>query len=125
MILVCGHEANATSNGTPSCAICDTTEVATQPDLTGRIARCAYGCGSERPSTAPHLAFFEYRGPGSRYHLGHCACGYTLGAHDPAEMCRTVSGKTVIEDGRCKYGKVTPRDPAEFDSYYCGCRGWD
>jgi hypothetical protein len=42
-MMKCGHAANATSGGKPACAICMTTETATtQPDLTGRVARCSY-----------------------------------------------------------------------------------
>lgn len=44
--------------------------------LDGRIARCCYGCGRNRPS-APSLPFFEYR------------------------------------------------PDKDYDSYYCGCYGWD
>lgn len=76
-MMTCGHAANATSNGSPACAICGTVTVATEaPDLTGREARCY--CGSVASSEKrEYLAFFSHR-PG-----------------------------------------------AEFDEYYCGCRGWD
>jgi len=30
---------------------------------------------------------------------------------------------TVVEDGRCP--GFEPRGAWDFDSFYCGCRGWD
>lgn len=81
-------------------------------NLTGRIARC--GCGRGEPSVNhKDLAFFEYRGPGSRYE-GFCeACGRTKSAHDyphVKEMC----------------GGYSPRvGGLDTDSYYCGHKGWD
>lgn len=81
-LMKCGHTANAVSNGKPCCAICfgideGATEIAdTVPDLTGRKAKCFYGCGKIADSSYS-LPFFEYK-PNS-----------------------------------------------EYDSYYCGCEGWD
>jgi hypothetical protein len=87
-MMQCGHRANATQTQPDGsklnvCVICIGDPGADrvmeeEPDLTGRIARCAYirSCKSEKPST-DKLAFFEHK-PG-----------------------------------------------AEFDTYYCGCMGWD
>lgn len=129
-LMKCGHAANATDNltGKPCCAICvgltpNADEAAeAQPDLTGRTARCS--CKNTAPSSTS-LPFFEYRGPGSKESFGVCKCGYSKSAHDSEEMKRTVRGKSVIEDGRCKIGRFEARGPAEFDSYFCGHSGWD
>ena len=105
----------------PWCFRHDTGKVApAKPDLTGRVARCTYGCGHEEPS-AFRLAFFEYRGPGSREGREICVCGYHLVAHERDE--RRVMPQSVVEAGKCK-GFVA-RGPAAKDSYYCGCRGFD
>lgn len=96
----------------PSCVTHDCTEVAPeQPDLTGRDARCGYGCGAERPSS-PDLPFFEYHGPGSREATVICECGHNITAH-------------TREGSMCKCTSFKRRGPRETDSYYCGCRGWD
>lgn len=104
-----------------------TTTLTDDPKLAGRVAECVF-CKRQAPSAEPFKLFgFEYRGPGSKWATEHCVCGYFEGPHD-AEYMRTVSTKpqrTVIEDGRCKAGKFTPRGPMATDSYYCGCRGWD
>ena len=77
----CGCVANATCNGKPICAIHagltpDAAIVSdTQPDLTGRKARCPDCKGTVNSSF--DLAFFAYR------------------------------------------------PEREFDSFYCGCRGWN
>lgn len=93
-MMKCGHAANATCDGGPSCAICDCVEVdAAPPDLTGRTARCHhhgkrapghgksesnYGtkpnqtCEAERPS-APGLPFFSHE-PGQPHDRFYCGC---------------------------------------------------
>lgn len=59
-MMICGHAANATSNGMDACAICGTTTVATEePSLVGRKARCS--CGRTASSeNREMLAFFSY-----------------------------------------------------------------
>lgn len=94
----------------PSCAIHGCTEIVETPDMTGRTARCT--CGACKPSS-PELAFFEFRGEGSRHATELCKCGYTQGAHEKPHV-----------SNKCPTG-FTPRGPHEFDAYYCGCRGWD
>jgi hypothetical protein len=129
VMLECGHAANATDGqGNPCCAICfmstpaASVPASSAPDLSGRLAKC--GCGAKKPSS-PSLAFFEFRGPGSRTANDTCKCGYALAAHDPIEMARNVPSNrcTVVELGKCK--GFEPRGAYEFDSFYCGCRGWD
>ena len=121
-MMKCGHAANAkrkTDDGwIPSCAICNVATPAPEPDLTGRTAIC---CTEEsiRPSDQK-LAFFEYRGPGSRVSTENCKCGYAEMAHTP--------DKTHVMKHCAKRNGVSgfvPRGPREHDAYYCGCRGWD
>lgn len=82
-----------------------------QPNLDGRMAECAYGCGSMKPSSVK-LAFFEYRGPDSPDSKRKCKhCAY----HDVAHG----KGNPHVCD------HFEPHGPFEFDKYYCGCRGWD
>jgi hypothetical protein len=128
VMLSCGHAANSTNqHGEPSCAICagvcESTPI-TPPDLTGRMARCT--CGRTEPSTLDgSLAFFEFCGEGSPRATDICVCHYASCAHDPAYMARNVPNnrKTVIEQGKCS--GFRPQGAREFDSYYCGCRGWN
>lgn len=89
---------------------------AVAPDLTGRVARC--GCGSERPSTLDgSLAFFEFRGEGSRAALTTCKnCGYGDQAHTPEVMARNKALKCT----NCE-----PHGAYPYDLFYDGCRGWD
>ena len=120
-MMKCGHQANARGRPAgeeafrPSCAICSCFEVAdTTPDFTGRLARC--GCGNTQPSTDhDHLAFFEYRGPGSADASRLCSCGYTEGAHG--------TDKPHLQ--KLNNHTFTPHGPYEFDTYYCGHAGWD
>lgn len=95
-----------------SCPIHMCDEIGDTPDLTARIARCAYGDHAHKRSS-PDLAFFEYRGPGSRWATEICQCGYTEAAHEKPHITK-----------HCKTG-FTPRGPAPFDVHYCGCHGWD
>lgn len=75
-LMKCGHAANSTSNGKPSCVICagiikDNEVIDQIVDLTGRFAKCAYG-GSVVPSSMD-LAFFEYR-PNEKEDIYYCGC---------------------------------------------------
>jgi hypothetical protein len=87
-LMTCGHAANGSSTvdgkPVPACVICHCLEVAAdQPDLTGRMAKCTYtDCRSTKPSSFG-LAFFEYRGPGSRYATDFCVCNFGKKAHLP------------------------------------------
>lgn len=89
------------------------------PDLTGRMARCM--CGKQKPSSLD-LAFFEYRGPGSRNAVHSCICGYYDVAHDllAADPVKYRHVRAV----KCG-GTFAPRGDVGTDSFYCGCRGWD
>lgn len=124
-MMQCGHVSQAVCSAKggvkfdppiPVCAICDCFKIAEEPDLTGRMATCYCGSKSLRPSSTD-LAFFEYRGPGSPHATNICKCGYTKKAHEKDHV-QTVC-KKLHEQG------FTPRGPHKYDSYYCGCRGWD
>lgn len=125
-MLSCGHAANATDgHGKPSCALCAgllTSTPIAAPNLDGRLARCA--CKRTVPSTLDgSLAFFEFRGEGSRAATDTCGiCGYAERAHDPERTLNHLH-QSVVQLGKCT-GFVA-RGAFEYDSYYCGCRGWD
>ena len=104
-------------------------EVIARTDFTilGREARC--GCGRIEPSSVS-LAFFEFTGAGSARALKGCrVCGYDECAHEPEHMATLVYKRdgtrrpTVVEDGRCT--GFVPSGPWRYDTFYCGCRGWD
>lgn len=86
----------------------------TAEQINGRQARC--GCGrTEASSTA--LAFFEYTGEESDRALTSCKnCAYHQKAHEPEVMARNKALKCT---------NFQPHGAFQFDSYYCGCRGWD
>ena len=124
-IMMCGHVANSKCSAKdgvvfdpaiPSCVICDCIEVdENAPDLQGRIARCAH-CGKEAPSSLD-LAFFEFRGEGSKEAAQVCKnCRFAKRAHIKEVMDRNPSLKCV---------DFIPHGPFEYDRYYCGCFGWD
>jgi hypothetical protein len=131
----------------PFCAIHDEMELAdVPPELEGRTARCGY-CRKAVPSHKG-LAFFEYRGAGSADETlcAHCGC-YPVAhkvpcfrceaMHDPervvnGHLCTCFCHDNNAKDGNCRMTKdakvayhYEARGPNEFDSYYCGCRGWD
>ncbi len=84
--------------------------------LTGRTAKCAE-CSRTAPSS-DKLAFFEFRGEGSKSAQMLCKCGYYEVAHER----KRESGDPHLRDV-CE--KFTPHGPYETDLYYCGCSGWD
>ena len=116
-MLACGHAVNARDkHGNPTCAICigidaGASTVVHTPSLSGRTARCAYGCGSEKPSDTD-LAFFEYQGPGSEKARRECKnCGRYDTAHGKGHQRVCSDFQAVGDTGK--------------DMYYCGCKGWD
>ena len=153
-MLECGHAANATNEaGAPACAICagdpgggSERPVAT-PDLTDRMARCT--CDHAPVPSSTDLAFFEFRGEGSRAATEHClhcryfevahvarecdGCGGTgstrwhkicprcqgRGTTGPAARTRAASGELVPCPG------FEPHGAFDHDHYYCGCRGFE
>lgn len=100
-MMKCGHAANATSNGKPSCVICHGISDGknliiddTPPDLAGRTARCSF-YGST---------------PSGWNHGGPCERGARC-------LCEVPSSPALafFESRPC----------ADHDRYYCGCWGWD
>ena len=118
VMMECGHSANATSKGLPACAICAPDvrayTVKEDIDLTGREARCT--CGKTMPSSTG-LAFFEYRGDNSEAAVKFCkTCAYAEHAHE-------IKG-TVKHLQHC-CDTFEPHGAWDYDSFYCGCKGWD
>ena len=131
-MMKCGHLANAVArdhirlgmNGRPqetrelrpdipACAMCLCTETAPTPNLEGRTARCSM-CGNTVPSTNEGLAFFQYRGEGSK------------AAEETCGMCSyNIIGCPRMQVGTLEPHDFAPRGAFEFDSFYDGCRGWD
>jgi hypothetical protein len=82
-------------------------------DISNRYARCS--CGKTEKSSYD-LAFYKYRGSGSDFANQVCNnCGYNVSAHrrDIGKRSLICSSFTAKSTGH------------EYDSYYCGCRGWD
>jgi hypothetical protein len=130
LMLTCGHIANAVryfdkerTEALPCCAICScTTPAEDQSYHLGRKARCC-GVKSERSSMErDKLAFYEYRGPGSQFAVEGCTCGFARMAHKGEETRPQVRRACIKKNGELKF---VERGPHEYDSYYCGCRGWD
>lgn len=93
------------------CKVCSTADL-----LKGRKAMCS-PCKSLVDSS-PMLAFFEYRGPGSKSATEGCGeCGYHKVVHQPINPSTGRPGITTHE--------FTPRGDVGTDLFYCGCRGWD
>lgn len=123
-IMQCGHVANGRMGpeDLPVCVSCygikegADVPIDEEPSLAARVATCSLGCPSRRPSSTS-LAFFEWRGPGSPYATEVCTCGFYKSVHDPEQ--RPAMGARFPDH------EFVARGPHEFDSYYCGCRGWD
>lgn len=82
-----------------------------------RMARCT--CGKVRESS-PSLDFFQARGPGTQEDT--CAiCRFAPIAHE------WTTDRVVAEPHPATVGhEFTPMTEGyEFDTFYCGCRGWD
>lgn len=148
LLMECGHTANATENraGTkiPVCVICAGGNTGydiparNQFDLTGRIAKCAYGKNPGRywygtpeehdagvPSSYD-LAFFEYKGEGSKIAQEQCKCGYFEVAHaSSANLGKHLQNADGTPNDRAIKHEFEARGAHEFDAYYCGCFGWD
>lgn len=134
MLMKCGHESQATYQATKdspvqdSCVICwdpHTTDWRApednKPDLTNRQAQCS--CGRTRPSDPDKLAFFEYRGPGSKIAARACKhCGFYEEAHSTGFWNKSNGDLSLLSP---RFHAFKPHGPYDFDEFYCGCRGWD
>ena len=118
IMMSCGCRSQSTNaKGEPSCPTHFDTPGGVHPveapNLTGRKARCV--CGKLEDSSLD-LAFFEFRGLGSMQGATTCKhCRFHRVAHTP-EI--TKKNKLVCLNFE-SIGEF------EFDSYYCGCFGWD
>lgn len=84
-----------------------------------RMAQCTY-CKVERPSAeSESLAFFQDRGPG--FCNDTCkVCRYYEVAHYP-----NASRVNPEVPKQCQHSFEPMIEGYPFDSFYCGCRGWD
>ncbi len=124
VLMECGHVASGTDENGPACAICIGINPGAvivkqaMPGFTDRYARCS--CGTIEKSSLS-LAFFEFRGEGSRQAIESCKnCGYSLVAHTQ-EQTRTQ--KNVVLRGECPGFEA--KGAWEYDGFYCGHGGWD
>ena len=80
-MMKCGHAANAITMGSnkPCCAICVGIHQGAEevddnpPDLTGRMARCAYRNCQSKQKSITNLPFFESK-PNEEYDEYYCGC---------------------------------------------------
>lgn len=119
-MMMCGHAANSKmkteAGDIPCCVICGNTQISSTPiDLSTRQARCS-SCAGVGPSSNA-LPFFEYTGEGSRRATENCTCGMHAVVHQEINPSTKRPGVTDHE--------FTARGALEFDTFYCGCRGWD
>jgi hypothetical protein len=142
----CGHIANSISNNKPACVICDCLEIDEENSvselLKNRKARCGfYGtnthknecskCGTiclHELNSSPNLAFFEYRGPGSKYEQKCKNCMYFADAHPSQGGTGNYLNSNKKMEHLCENNgkKFEPCvGGLEFDEFYCGCHGWD
>jgi hypothetical protein len=85
-----------------------------------RLARCY--CGRTEPSAGPATQFgWQDRSTGSKYAADTCRCGYYRCAHETQPQ--NLDPRSVVETGKCDGFK--PVGEHEYDSFYCGCGGWD
>jgi hypothetical protein len=104
IMMKCGHASQGYKvvgdECIPCCVICDETEQAPAPDLTGRTARCSY---------------YGMAKINRRYANDECNYG-----------CK---GKTKCECGsepsKVDLAFFKHHPDKEQDEFYCGCMGWD
>lgn len=122
VLMQCGHTNNSEKilpdgSSMPSCVICDCDIIAQSvgvPNLDNRKSKCPH-CQNIVASSMG-LPFFKYKGPGSYEAKITCKCGYYKKAH------KKEVGPTEFKI-ECK--RFRQHGPWEYDSHYCGCRGFD
>lgn len=135
VMMKCGHAANATHNGKPSCVICAGIHPGAEvvddspPSLEGRTARCS--CGKERPSDQA-LPFFERGGVRVSSPLFHIekearekVIAYRKGRKEPYDVLAKTEPAFVELVAALKQAMDETQRTATVDTYYCGCMGWD
>ena len=117
VLMECGHVANGVDeDNNPVCVIClgihpGATIPKGVPDLKNRKAVCT-DCRRTTKSSLD-LPFFEYRGSGSAYANTTCKNCHKPKAWHMSDRYKTCDNFEPTEEG------------AEYDIYYCGCRGWN
>jgi len=115
----------------PCCTIHMCCEQVPGPDLTGRTAKCAYvDCDNDKPSSLD-LPFFKYKGdtsaPGQVLLKGLRSVllreYWHLGGSGEPKKDSTEKIKELYAQLQQYNHDIT--EAAEFDSYYCGCKGFD
>jgi hypothetical protein len=108
----------------PACVVHDCYEMADSvPDLTGRMADCDYRPdGHATKPSSFDLAFFEFRGEGSREATEICKCRMSRKLHDENGGKIPARKYAMLMKGCAGF---MPKGPQERDRYYCGCHGWD
>lgn len=133
VMMKCGCVSSAVCSGRggvkfdppiPSCVVHDCFEAADSlPDLTGRMADCAYlPKGHATKPSSLELAFFEFRGAGSREATELCKCGLSKKPHDENGGKIPAHKYPIVRNGCAGFD---PKGAQERDRYYCGCHGWD
>lgn len=88
---------------------------AAEADPNSRRARCS--CGREVAS----FSGLAFRQTAESHAEGRCGtCGYADVAHEEPTRSRPHLAR-VMSDGH----EFTQAEPRDYDTYYCGCRGWD
>ena len=105
-MMKCGHASNAkhkTADGwEPSCVICCCHEVDdAAPDMSGRMARCAY---------------YGKRSADGRYRSRNES---NYGDRTPGVTC------SCEEPSSSELPFFRRHDDKDHDEFYCGCHGWD
>lgn len=93
-------------------------------DLEDRFAQCVY-CKQVEPS-APGLPFFEYQGPGNGRECD--VCRVVARVHDGIGLEGEPLPPTSVPAQRLAAHPAhdfTDAIGREYDTFYCGCRGWD
>jgi hypothetical protein len=80
----------------------------------GRMARCS--CGEMQPSSPDLFGLTDLSADGARASETCGTCRYSIVAH--TDEIRSRPNSRVCDD-------FIPLGGQEFDSFYCGCRGWD
>jgi hypothetical protein len=80
----------------------------------GRMARCS--CGEMQPSSPDLFGLTDLSADGRHANKTCGTCRYSIVAHTDEIQWGPAIG--VCEE-------FTPIGGQEFDSFYCGCRGWD
>lgn len=124
ILMKCGCRAQAVYQAAPICVVHMCKDIEQNiPDFSDRKSKCGY-CNNIQPSDIS-LPFFEYKGPGCEQSESICKnCGYHRIAHKGQPGSDKHLATLVNKEG-VNCSRFEEHGPWEFDSFYCGCRGWD